>query len=84
MASAGLSRRVEKVVGYSPLCGTGEQQRRELHEALLNADTFEDLPGWVAGGDPQDGAQRQRAVVAPEGRLRAGSRSMRNAPGMRL
>jgi hypothetical protein len=45
MASAELSRRVEKVVGYPPLCGMGEQQRRELHEALLNADTFEDLRG---------------------------------------
>jgi hypothetical protein len=26
-----------------------EQQRREFHEALLNADSFEDLPGkWRA------------------------------------
>jgi len=27
----------------------GEQQRREFHEALLDADSFEDLPGkWQA------------------------------------
>jgi hypothetical protein len=35
MASAELSRRVEKVVGYPPLCEMGEGQRREFHEALL-------------------------------------------------
>jgi hypothetical protein len=39
-------RHVEKVVRYTPL---GDQQRREFHEALLEADTFEDLPGnWQA------------------------------------
>jgi hypothetical protein len=49
MASAPLSRRVEKVVGYSPLCDMGDQQRREFQEALLDADSFEDLPGrWQA------------------------------------
>jgi hypothetical protein len=27
-----------------------EQQRREFHEALLDADSFEDLPGrWQVG-----------------------------------
>jgi hypothetical protein len=46
MASAELSRRVEKVVGYPPLCEMSGQQRRELHEALLDA---EDLSGkWHA------------------------------------
>jgi hypothetical protein len=35
MASAELSRRVEKVVGYPPLCDMAEGQRREFHEALL-------------------------------------------------
>ena len=45
MASAGLSRRVEKVVGYPPLREMSDQQRREFHEALLDGDTFEDLPG---------------------------------------
>jgi hypothetical protein len=49
MASAELSRRVEKVVGYPPLSEMSEQRRREFHEALLEADAFEDLPGkWQA------------------------------------
>ena len=49
MASAELSRRVEKVVGYPPLRDMGAGQRREFHEALLEADSFEDLPGkWQA------------------------------------
>jgi hypothetical protein len=44
MASVALSRRVERVVGYPPLCEMGDRQRREFHEALLDADAFEDLP----------------------------------------
>ena len=49
MASADLRRRVEKVVGYPPLSELGELQRREFQEALLDAATFEDLPGkWQA------------------------------------
>jgi hypothetical protein len=48
MASAELSRRVEKVVGY-PLSEMGEAQRREFHDALLDADSFEDLPGKWQG-----------------------------------
>ena len=49
MASAALSRRVGKVVGYPPLSEMSDQQRREFHEALLDADGFEDLPGkWQA------------------------------------
>jgi len=49
MASAALSRRVEKVVGYPPLSEMTDLQRREFHEALLDADRFEDLPGkWQA------------------------------------
>ena len=49
MASGELSRRVEEVVGYPPLSDLGELQRREFHEALLEADSFEDLPGkWQA------------------------------------
>jgi hypothetical protein len=48
-ASPELSRRVEKVVGYPPVFQMGEGQRRELHEALLEPDAFEDLPGkWQA------------------------------------
>jgi hypothetical protein len=50
MASAELSRRVGRVVGYPPLVELDELQRREFHEALLEAaGTFEDLPGrWQA------------------------------------
>ena len=49
MANAELSRRVEKVVGYPPLSEMSERQRREFHEALLDADSFEDLSGkWQA------------------------------------
>jgi hypothetical protein len=49
MASAELSRRVEKVVRYPPLSEMSKRQRREFHEALLEAASFEDLPGkWQA------------------------------------
>jgi hypothetical protein len=49
MPSARLSRRVEKVVGYPPLSEMSERQRSEFHEALLDGDTFEELPGkWQA------------------------------------
>jgi hypothetical protein len=49
MASAELSRRVGTVVGYPPLSEMADQQRREFHEALLDAASFEDLPGkWQA------------------------------------
>jgi hypothetical protein len=45
MASPELSRRVDRVAGYPP----SADQRREFHEALLDADSFEDLPGkWQA------------------------------------
>ena len=45
MASAERSRRVKRVVGYPPLSELSDLQRREFHEALVDADTFEDLPG---------------------------------------
>jgi hypothetical protein len=49
MASAELSRRVQKAVGYPPLSEMDADQRREFQEALLDADSFEDLPGkWQA------------------------------------
>jgi hypothetical protein len=49
VASAELSRRVGNVVGYPPLSELSAAQRREFHEALLDAATFEDLPGkWQA------------------------------------
>jgi hypothetical protein len=37
MASAKLGRWVEKVVGYPPLSEMSSGQRREFHEALLDA-----------------------------------------------
>jgi hypothetical protein len=49
MASAELSRRVGKVVGYPPLSEMADHQRREFHQALLEAERLEDLPGkWQA------------------------------------
>jgi hypothetical protein len=49
MASAELSRRVEKLVGYPPLSEMSDLRRREFHDALLDADRFEDLSGkWQA------------------------------------
>ncbi|HEX6585101.1 MAG TPA: hypothetical protein VF056_15985 [Thermoleophilaceae bacterium] len=49
MASAGLSHRVEKIVGYPALSELDDLQRREFHEALLEAATFEDLPAAARG-----------------------------------
>jgi hypothetical protein len=47
--SSMLSRRVKKVVANPPLSDMSDLQRREFHEALLDADAFEDLPGkWQA------------------------------------
>jgi hypothetical protein len=49
MANTALSRRVEKVVADPPLSEMSNLQRREFHEALLDADAFEDLAGkWQA------------------------------------
>jgi hypothetical protein len=49
MASVELSRRVERVVGCPPLFEMGDLQRREFHEALLDAYPLEDLPSkWQA------------------------------------
>jgi hypothetical protein len=40
---------VEKVVGHPPLVDIDDRQRREFHEAMLDADSFEDLAGkWQA------------------------------------
>ena len=58
MASAELSHRVERVVGYPPLSEVNAGQRREFHKALLNADDFDDLPGKWQAGDPQSRAGR--------------------------
>ncbi len=55
MASAELSRRVEKVVGYAPLSEMSDEQRREFHQTLLDASSFEDLAG-----------KRQAAILEAE------------------
>src|SRR5215204_4401396 len=87
MASAELSRSVEKVVGYPPLSELGDLQRREFHDALLEAGTFEDLPGQVAGGDPRRGAEPGEAAFYRQRRLgiveclSAGGRSRRTSLG---
>jgi hypothetical protein len=39
VASAALSRRVRRVVAYPPLSEMSDLQRREFHEALLDADS---------------------------------------------
>ena len=44
MASSDLNRRVGNVVAYPPLCEMSDLQRREFHEALLDAHAVEDLP----------------------------------------
>jgi hypothetical protein len=69
MPSVALSRRVGKLVGYPPLCEMDEAQRRELHEALLDAEVFEDLPGkWQAAilkaeQRPAGAADRRRRLT---------------------
>ena len=73
MASADLSRRVQKVVGYPPLSEISTSHRREFHVALLDADTFEDLTGkWQAAilneeqNRPQTAACLGRLVLCPK------------------
>ena len=64
---APLSRRVEKVVGYPPLLDMSDQQRREFHEALLDADMFEDLPGkWQAAILEAEAARPHLRLVGRE------------------
>jgi hypothetical protein len=74
MASVALSRRVEKVVSYPPLSDLGDLQRREFHEALLDAGSFEDLPGkW------------QAAILKAESRAEAARRvTSAREPGVRM
>jgi hypothetical protein len=75
MASAELSRRVGKVVGYPPLCDLSDQQRREFHLALLEADSFEDLPGkWQAAVLEAEQNRPKLRVVSGDWRQRDGGR----------
>src|SRR5215208_6671004 len=79
MASVELSRRVENVVGYPPLAELGELQRREFHEALLEAATFRGSAWQVAGGDPKGRAEPAGAARRYErlGRLALGTRCLK-------
>jgi len=69
MASAELSRRVEKVVGYPPLSELGDLQRRDFHEALREAGSFEDLPGkWQRRcSGPSGNRPKLRVVTMRDG-----------------
>ena len=61
MASAELSRRVEKVVGYPPLSELDELQRREFHETLFEAGVALSVEDIAAGLDAaQLGLPRER------------------------
>ena len=52
MASAQLSRRVAAAVPYPPLCEMGGEERREFHEALLEA------LGVPGAGPRREGSRR--------------------------
>jgi hypothetical protein len=69
MATAELSRRVEKVVGYPAPLEMDAEQRREFHDALLEADCFEGLPGkWQAAVlAAEDHRPKLRVVSSDQG-----------------
>jgi hypothetical protein len=71
MASAELSRRAGKVVGSPPLSEMAADQRREFHEALLDDDAFEDLPGkWQAAIlEAEQNRPKPRVVTSDRSRL---------------
>jgi hypothetical protein len=65
MANAELGSRVRNVVGYPPLSEMSDLQRREFHEALLDADSFEDLPGeWQAAILKAEENRRNQRIVS--------------------
>ena len=65
MANAELSRHVREVVGYPPLSEMSDLQRHEFHEALLDADPFEDLPGkWQAAILKAEENRRHQRIVS--------------------
>jgi hypothetical protein len=67
MTSAGLSRRVGKVVGYPPLSEMTAGQRCDFHEALVEADSFGDLPGkWKAAIINAEGSRPNLRVLDTE------------------
>jgi hypothetical protein len=57
MASVELSRRVERVVAYPPLCEVAPDQRREFHEGAGRRRQLRGPAGQVAGGDLEGGAE---------------------------
>ena len=61
MASAELSRRVEKVVGYPPPSEMGADQRREFHEASSTPAASRSARE-MAGGDRRGGAEPAEAA----------------------
>jgi hypothetical protein len=72
MATAELKRRVGKVVGDPSLVEMDDRQRREFREALLEADSFEDLQGkWHAAILESDAARPEFRLVRGEQRDRA-------------
>jgi len=70
LASVALSRRVEKVVGDPPLSELSDLERREFQDALLEAASFEDLPGrWKAAiVEAEQNRPKLRVVKAAKGR----------------
>jgi hypothetical protein len=94
MASAELGRRVGKVVAYPPLVDMDERQRREFHEALLDAPA-PSPPGRrqadsVAADDPQLRAVllrlHDRRLPRPTARVEVkgtGRRAVVRLPGVR-
>ena len=67
MANGELRRRVGKLVGYPPLVEMSAEQGREFHEALLEADTFEDLPGkWQAAILKSEQSQTKLRVISSD------------------
>jgi hypothetical protein len=66
MASVQLSCRIGKAVGYPPLSEMSAAQRRDFHEALLEADTFEDLPGKWQAAILEAAQSRPKLQVVPD------------------
>ena len=75
MASPALSRRVEEVVGYPPLVVMDHRQRGEFSEALLDAHSFEDLPGKWQAAILESEQNRPKVRLASDTSRRAGSRA---------
>ena len=86
MATADLSGRLRRSSGYPPLSELGDLQRREFHEALLEAESFEGLPGkWQAAilSAEQNRPERRlvpvRPLELPRGPEQCGQESPRSA-----